>query len=488
MISIDFSSKIDTRRPLLLPIFSGTGTNILRKISLSSGQKQALTRVLRSRFLPRSGMVPIFSNSSPLFIFILGKEKKLTRREIREAGELIFSGLKKYHLENLFIMKGGLSEEWFRAFCEGVVLGSYEFLDFKSKHTLQKKLQSILFEGELNATEIRRLTTIFEAVKLTKDLINTPPMKATPTYVAETAKRVAKRLKKVSLKILGEKELKKLGCGGILAVGQASSEESRLIILQYDGGKKGEAPIALIGKGVTFDTGGLNIKTMMMRTMKQDLAGAATVLGVFQAACELSMPKNIVAVIPTVENAINERAYRPDDILTMYNGKTVEITNTDGEGRLILADALAYTEKQFKPRAMIDVATLTGACLYAVGDDFTAGLANNKKLFSALKQASEEVDEPLWELPLHKRYMKHLKSPVADIVNSNKARFKAGTIEGGLFLQHFVSAKTPWCHLDIASVAFNDSLDMATGRDVRLLLHYLGSDLPAYRLPAGRQG
>ncbi|MCK5016766.1 MAG: leucyl aminopeptidase family protein, partial [Candidatus Peribacteraceae bacterium] len=225
----------------------------------------------------------------------------------------------------------------------------------------------------------------------------------------------------------------------------------------------------LIGKGVTYDTGGYSIKpSQYMESMKQDLGGAATVLGAFLAIASLGVKKNVIAVLPSVENSINSYAYRPDDIIKMYNGVTVEVTNTDAEGRIILADALAYTAKKYSPSYMIDLATLTGSCIYAVGNDFAAVLGTDDKLIEKIIEAGKEAGEPMWQLPLHQRYKKDLESPVADIVNASKMR--AGTIEGGLFLQHFVPEKMKWCHIDIAAVAFDEKKKMATGRDVRMLL------------------
>ncbi|MBI5755203.1 hypothetical protein HZA41_03230, partial [Candidatus Peregrinibacteria bacterium] len=277
---------------------------------------------------------------------------------------------------------------------------------------------------------------------------------------------------KFSLKVFGKKELLKMKCGGILAVSRASAEEPLMIVMEYHGDGK-EAPIALVGKGVTYDCGGLSLKIgQSLRFMKQDLGGAATLLGALLTASLLGFKKNVVAVLPIVENLINEKSYKVDDVISMHNGKTVEVTNTDAEGRLILADALSYADTTWKPRALIDIATLTGGAFMAVGDDLTAIMSNNPALCSFFKTTALSVDEPVWELPLHKPYLKHFESKVADIVNSS-LKMKARTIEGGLFLQHFVHEKTPWCHLDIASVAFDEIQGLATGRNVRMLVKFL---------------
>ncbi|MBI2464486.1 leucyl aminopeptidase family protein [Candidatus Peregrinibacteria bacterium] len=477
MFDIQFSSRLAPKSVSIIPIYAGDSRSELRQTleHFSPPQKKAILQVLQSSRLPHKGHVPVYSAQALVLLFIIGKKTKTSRRDIRERGEEIFSLAKRYHLEELTIFSGSLSEENVRAFHEGIILGSYEFLQFKTKkndNDSSKNLKKIVFFGAKNTQEHDWLQALENSTRLTKDLVNLPPMAANPSYVVSTAEKIAKKYKKVSIKIFEMKELEKLGFGGIVGVGKAGEEKPSLIILHYEGGKRGEAPIALIGKGVTYDTGGLNIKTMSMRTMKQDIAGAATVLGAFEALVLMGIQKNIIVVIPTAENAISEESYRPDDVLTMYNGKTVEVTNTDAEGRLLLADALSYTEKNWKPRMMLTIATLTGCCNYAVGHDITAILGNNKTLMETLKNSALAVDEPVWELPLHEQYKKYLKSNIADLVNSTK-KFRAGTIEGGLFLENFVSSKMPWCHLDIASVAFGDVSEMATGRNVRLLIDFV---------------
>ncbi len=477
MLTLSFSPKVDPKKQnILIPLFFDTAKKLDPKVlkRLSNSQKEIILEILKAGNFPEKGIFPVMCEESTVYFYFLGTKKDYSSHEAREAGENVFSLANTYRLKELAIFPGELEKECVSAFQEGVVLGAYEFEEWKGVKYQEKtkkktKLSHVQFVQSENAEYKKRLEIIFEAVKYAKDIINTPSQEATPGYLAKLAEKFAKSLKKVSVKIFGEKDLKKLGCEGILSVGKGSEEESKLIILAYSAGGK-EAPIALVGKGVTFDTGGLSIKpARYMATMKQDLGGAATVLGAFYAIASSGVKKNVLAVIPTVENAVSACSYKPDDVLKMYNGVTVEVTNTDAEGRLILADALAYTEKKLSPRAMIDLATLTGACAYAVGNDFTAALTNNRKLITALKKAADETDELVWELPLHKRYIKQMKSPVADIVNSAD-KLKPGTIEGALFLSHFVAEKTPWCHLDIASVAFDDAKGMATGQNVRLLL------------------
>ena len=481
MPKISFSEENAGKTPVILPVFSDEFSLESRKIfrGLSTKQKRAVRRFIADFPVKKSGFLPIFCGAdAPVFVNFLGEKRdEIARRDVRENAENVPQKIKKYGFDEVLVVVGGLDDELSRAFFEGIVFGNYEFSAFfgKKKKEAQKKSgekfpQKWIFFGKNQPERKVEVEKIAAGIALAKDIINTPPSIARPSFVEKTAREIAKN-DGVSIKVLGEKDLEKLNCGGILAVGRASKEESRLIILEYAGGEKDEKPIALVGKGVTFDTGGHNIKGRFMRWMKQDLGGAATVLGAFSAISALKIKKNVVAVIPTVENMVNADAYFPDDILKMYNGITVEVDNTDAEGRLILADALAYADDKIAPRAMVDLATLTGACVYAVGDDFTAGLSTDTNLFAALKKSSENVDEPLWELPLHARYEKALKSATADLVNCSDG-LKPGTIEGGLFLKNFVKKETPWCHLDIASVAFDEKIGLATGRDVRLLIDF----------------
>jgi len=478
MLTITFTKRSDPKIPVLVPIFSDDLSANRRKIfrGLSRAQKRAVRSALTKNPLAKSGHIPIFSGDAVVFLSILEKNHKVTTREAREGGEKVFELMRNYGVPELIIAPGSLEKERFFAFQEGVDLGSYEFLEYKGKKKKadedREKLTHVRFFSEGGKKDSERLAIMAAGLKLTKDIINTPPSDATPEFLSRTAQNLAKGLPQISVSVLLKKELERLNCGGILGVGRGSKYEPRLIVLEYKGGKKDEAPLVLVGKGVTFDTGGNNIKTGdHMRWMKQDLAGGATVLGALYIAARSAYAKNITVLIPAVENVVSRDAYFPDDILRMHNGMTVEVHNTDAEGRLILADALSYAAEKFKPRAIVDAATLTGACLIAVGNDFTAGLANNQRLFNALKRASLAVDEPLWQLPLHERYADMLKSKTADIANCSKG-IKAGTIEGGLFLQHFVPAETPWCHLDIASVAFDEKVGGATGRDVRLLAKF----------------
>ncbi|MBL8200730.1 MAG: leucyl aminopeptidase [Chromatiales bacterium] len=312
---------------------------------------------------------------------------------------------------------------------------------------------------------------IAQAVALAKDLGNLPPNVCTPSYLVERARGIAKRARKVTVKALGLAEIRKLRMGAFLAVTQGSAEPPRFIVLQYRGGRASDRPVVLVGKGITFDTGGISIKPAgAMDEMKYDMCGAATVLGVLQAVAELGLPINVTGVVPTCENLPSGTATRPGDIVRTMSGQTVEILNTDAEGRLILCDAITYALR-FKPAALIDIATLTGACLVALGRIRSGLLGNSDKLADDLLAAGQAADDRAWRLPLDEDYGELIKSPFADVANVGGR--DAGTITAASFLSRFVG-KTDWAHLDIAGTAWNvGSNKGGTGRPIPLLMEYL---------------
>ena len=264
--------------------------------------------------------------------------------------------------------------------------------------------------------------------------------------MAQKAREIARR-KNVSCKVLDKEKMKEMGMNALLAVASGSNEEPKFIILEYAGGKKSAAPIVLVGKGLTFDSGGISIKPSdKMEEMKSDMSGGAAVMGVIMAAADLQLPLNITGLIPATENMPSGTAYKPGDILKSYSGKTIEVLNTDAEGRLILADALAYAS-EFKPEAVVDVATLTGACIIALGDDVIGMLGTDDKLKSEIDRAAQTTGELVWELPLWESYHELIKSDIADYKNSSGR--SAGTITAAAFLSKF-AGNTPWVHLDIA--------------------------------------
>lgn len=361
---------------------------------------------------------------------------------------------------------------------QGLQLRAYAFDRYKTKKKdddkAPEKLSVTIATGDVNAA--RKASVAREAIAggvlLARDLVNEP---ANILYPEEFARR-AERLKKVGVKVevLDIKAMTKLGMGALLGVGQGSVRESRVVIMRWDGGKKGEAPVAFIGKGVCFDTGGISIKPAAgMEDMKGDMAGAACVVGLMQALAARKAKVNAVGVIGVVENMPDGNAQRPGDIVTSMSGQTIEIINTDAEGRLVLADVLWYTAKRFKPKFMIDLATLTGAIIVALGQEFAGMFTNNDELSHRLHVAGEAVDEKVWRMPLSPFYDKMIDSKFADMKNTGGSRW-GGAITAAQFIQRFVADKTPWAHLDIAGTGMDSrSSDInkswASGWGVRLL-------------------
>ena len=315
---------------------------------------------------------------------------------------------------------------------------------------------------------------IAQAVNKARRWINLPPVKLTPVELADKARDIAKKTG-LKLTVFSEKQITAKGMGGLAAVGAGSDQESKLVILEYHTKKKNAQTIVFVGKGITFDSGGLSLKPpKSMETMKEDMSGAAAVITTMEALAQLKPDVNVIGVTPIAENLPSGKATKPGDIITFYNGKTAEVKNTDAEGRLVLADALSYVAKQYKPDGIIDIATLTGACAYALGPFFTGLMSQDDELVDEIEGAAERTGDRVWRLPLHDDYKKAVQSSVADLCNIGSPKYMAGTITAAHFLKAFVG-DTPWAHLDIAGTAF-DVPDMpyfrtgATGAGVRLLI------------------
>ena len=336
-----------------------------------------------------------------------------------------------------------------------------------------------ILDGETAAEAVRRGETIGRAVNYARDLANTPPSDMNPEAFEEEAKRLAQELG-LKLRVFKRRDFEELGMGGILGVGRGSSVEPRLLVLEYWGAGEGSKPVALIGKGVTFDAGGLQVKSHeAMSEMKYDKSGAAAVMGIVKGAAELGLKVNIVALIPLVENLPSSSSYKPGDVLRMYDGSTVEVSHTDAEGRLIMADALAYAAKEYDPQVITDLATLTGAIVVALGPHAIGLFSNNDTLAKTFEELSTTTGEKVWRMPLWPEYHEMLKSEIAD-VKSTGGRW-GGAITAAAFLSRFVKDK-PWVHLDIAGTAWTTprmgarkpyNPPGATGVGVRLVLEYL---------------
>jgi len=402
----------------------------------------------------------------------------------QESGGNFFSHIKKNKdIKKIDIYADSIDFEkdkfidFFSQFIFGFNLKSYAFNKYKTqkKETISEKIyfKIITSKKEKIENKYKYYNAIKEGVFLTRDLVSEPPNILNPKkYVEEI-----KKLSKLGLKIKSydEKDLKKLGLNAILGVGQGSVNGSYLVVIEWNGKSNSlEKPLAFVGKGVCFDTGGISLKpAKFMEEMKYDMAGSAVVVGLLKSLALRKAKVNVVGVVGLVENMPGGNAQRPGDIVKSYSGKTIEVLNTDAEGRLVLADALSFTEKKYKPKFIIDLATLTGAIIISLGEEYAGLFSNNDELSKNIFESSQNVNEKVWRLPLHKNYDKLMDSTIADVQNINYSG-GAGSITAAQFLQRFILNKTPWAHLDIAGMAFskkaaNLNPGGATGFGVRLL-------------------
>ena len=361
------------------------------------------------------------------------------------------------------------------ALIEGVELGGYVWEKYKTEKIKLPKVEIVT----PRKGHYKKMVLMTQGVNFARDLVNENADVKTASYLESQIRKLIHGQKNISLEVLGRKEMLRKGLRLHLAVNQASQNEPKLVIVKYKGSAKKENDIALVGKGVTFDTGGLNLKLSgHIETMKLDMGGAAAVIGTLKNIIELNSNKNILFVVGLAENCIGSKAYKPGDVLEGYSGKTVEIANTDAEGRLVLADAISYVVKNYKPKKIIDIATLTGACIAALGYDFTGLVATDEKMAKNLQDSAEATDDWVWRMPMYPELKDSVKSEIADIRSLGSPRGARGTITAAEFLRQF-NENTPWAHLDIAGTSFVEGKSRfyfghgATGAGVRLLTHYL---------------
>ncbi|MDQ3085024.1 MAG: leucyl aminopeptidase [Thermoproteota archaeon] len=391
----------------------------------------------------------------------IGDGKKLNEDKLRQLGGIISLKAKELNFPNVIISNFYSSSSQVVSIIEGLVLSLYEFNKFKEDKadktlpTFYENYSVVIIStddsNDRNKIDIGKLVNICEAVFYARDLANSPPNVIDPNALANSAKTLEK-MKNIHVDILNQNQIKDLGMNGIISVGKGSENEPKLIIVEYNNSTSTDKPIVLVGKAVTFDTGGISIKPSdRMDEMKFDKSGGCTVLGIMKALGNLDLPINVVAIIPAVENMPSGSSYRPGDIIRMYNGKTVEVLNTDAEGRLILADALAYGVAKYSPKCILDFATLTGACIIALGTNIAGIIGNDNKLVNKLVSISNITGEKIWQLPLSEEFSDLIKSNVATIKNIGGRT--GGTITAAAFLSYFVS-DVPWAHFDIAGTAW----------------------------------
>ncbi|HEU5461254.1 MAG TPA: leucyl aminopeptidase [Nitrososphaeraceae archaeon] len=413
----------------------------------------------------------------------LGNKTEFNTEKSRIISGKIIQYAKEFKIKELSITFN-FSKNMIESFVEGILLSSYSFENFKtSKNNNTIDKVSILIES--NSKEIQKkineTSVICQSVNLGREISNLPPNECSPEYLAKIALDLKNQ--RIKPKIISLDSMKDMGLNGIVSVGGGSINTPKLIVLKYEGSKKEENPILLVGKAVTFDSGGISIKpSEKMEEMKFDKCGGVNVIAIMKSLSSLNIKHNVIGIIPAVENMPSNSSYRPSDIIKMYNGKSVEVINTDAEGRLILADALAFGIKQYKPKLIIDMATLTGACIIALGSNIAGIIGNNEKLTKKVLDISKVTDEKMWELPLLEDHHEQIKSKNADIKNIGGRA--AGAITAAAFLSNFVE-NTPWVHLDIAGTAWNQEGSLsksynppgATGFGIRTIIKFIMSEI-----------
>jgi len=413
------------------------------------------------------------------YIFINCRKLTLSS-DYENIGSKLFDYLNNSKIENSYIDIGkvDINNIQLEKILHGVKLKSYSFDIYKSNNKKNKTINLNIVGTQTNKSIIlrKKLNALLQGVFFARDLVSEPPnVLTTDKYVKRllSLKRIG-----IKIKVYDEKKMKKMGMHSLLGVGKGSLCGSYLVTMEWNGGKKNQNPLAFVGKGVCFDTGGISLKpARFMEEMKYDMAGSAVVSGLIKSLALRKAKINAVGVVGLVENMPGGNAQRPGDIIKSYCGKTIEVLNTDAEGRLVLADALTFTEKKFKPLSIVDLATLTGAIIVCLGEEYAGLFSNNDNLSEKLFKAGKSVDEKVWRLPLHENYDKLINSKIADVQNINYSG-GAGSITAAQFLQRFILNKTPWAHLDIAGMAFskkaaNLNPGGATGFGVRLLNKFL---------------
>lgn len=416
---------------------------------------------------------------------LLGIGRPKTIYDFEKIGASIFKNTQKWKEGKISVTVPEINNpDHLAAVMSGLALRDWRFdeLKTKTKKPVKKHNYVIVTEDPAAATKAYEMfDAMVQGNQATRDVVSLPP---NMLYPESYAHRIRDELTPLGVKVtlIDQKKLKELGCNGILAVGEGSEKDSYLVVLEYNNGESTQDPLAFVGKGVTFDTGGISIKpSANMDDMKYDMAGSGAVYGLFKTLALRKAKVNVVGVLALVENMPSGSAYRPADVITSYSGQTIEVLNTDAEGRVVLADALWYVQKHFKPQLIIDLATLTGAISVALGHEFAGVFSNDDELSAQLIEASNFVDEKLWRMPLHKTFDKDIDSTVADVQNTGSGR-GAGSSTAAHFLKRFVKDDMKWAHLDIAGVAWDkkgrDLFEKgATGFGVRLLNRFVEKTL-----------
>lgn len=476
-----FSKKSTSKHLVIVPVFSK---------SVTHGESfTALLKDLASKKIFSGNIGESFYDFSKHVLFVgLGNGSKLNPEKILNAFGAAGKSAQTHKAKSVSILLARELENYAEYLATGIILGSYQSgSPYKTGKTKKKLEESLLTNVEIVTSSVQKITkeiergiAIAQTANDVRDWVNAPPNYANATFYDSKAKSIAKK-SGAKLKILKNADLKKLKMGAILGVNKGSPDEARLMVLDYTprGANAKKPPLVFVGKGILFDSGGYNLKPSgHIEDMQLDKAGASVVLALFQILPLLKINRRIVGIAPFTENLIGKTAMKPSEIITTHSGKTIEVTNTDAEGRLVLSDALSYAVEEYKPEIIVDLATLTGACVIALGDRYAGLFGNDKKLLKKLRQAGAYTNELLWPLPIHKDYAAKMKGHYADLRNSDTGSSReAGASKGAAFLREFVG-KTAWAHLDIAGPAFTSNPKKydhkgATGFGVRLLARFL---------------
>ncbi|TVQ41508.1 MAG: leucyl aminopeptidase [Wenzhouxiangella sp.] len=454
--------------------------------ALDQATDGVLTRLLEDGDLPRGAGKTLILHALPgikasrMLIVGLGKAEKFNGIAFTRAAQAAGKALRQSRARHAHCLLANSpvadrDESWkLRHAAVALAHADYVYTATKKpKDDAPPATDSVSFPaGDAAETQLAIAEAVAAGVQLARDLGDAPPNVCTPIYLAETATRLAGEHAGLEVEVLDEDQMAKLGMNALLAVGQGSVNPSRLIRLSWRGGKDGDAPLALVGKGVTFDTGGISLKPReLMEQMKFDMCGAATTLGVMETVARMKLPINVEGVVAAVENMPDGKAYRPGDIITTMSGKTVEVHNTDAEGRMILADAIYWTGQNLKPAKMVDIATLTGACVVALGHHASGIMSQDDELVEELLGAGHAAADRGWRLPLWDEYQEQIETPFADM--KNLGGMPAGSVTAACFLSRFADGQR-WAHIDIAGSAWQwGKPESATGRPVGMLVEWL---------------
>lgn len=482
----NYSELAETQEAYIFGIFSDRGIpadfkdahpNLTEQITLALENGEFKAKINQSMVF----YTPKCKTAQRYIALGLGDSKKYNSDLLRQAAatgakQVLNLKISKFAIE--FLGEDKLKADDSQALAEGIVMGSYRFLNYKKAEDKYSGIESVIVLSNAEISDsLSYGMSVASGVTLARDLGNHPSNVATPSYLADTAESIAEK-GGMKITVYEREDFEKLGFGGIQGVAQGSDIPPKFIILEYSGGDKDSKTLGLVGKGLTFDSGGISIKPSAgMDEMKFDMLGGAAVLGIMSVVADIKPKLNIIAIVPATENMNGGEAYKPGDILTAYNGKTIEILNTDAEGRLILADGLAYITENFKLDGLVNFATLTGAVVVALGHRYSGMMTNDQDFADKIKSYGEKSQDRVWQMPLDDEYAEDIKSKIADIKNTGTAR-EAGTIAAGAFLREFVKDGTPWCHVDIAGSGWIKKgrsylPEGPTGAGVRLIMELI---------------